>query len=306
MKNNTLRKKILVGIIFLFIIMSLNSSIGKSAENKSFIKIPKGNILYVGGNGEGNYSSIQDAIDNASDGNTVFVFDDSSPYNENINIDKSINLIGEDKNSTIIDGSGKKEVIYLSANNIEILGFTIRKSSDDNAAIFVYEDGNSIKISDNIIEENYIGIFLDCPDWHYKIFDYQGNYLGSNKNFLVKNLIKNNTYGIYLKGSSYNTISQNFIKNNNFGIKITQDDYPAAPNSYGNCINKNVFIRNDKNAFDKCNNRWKFNYWDDWIGLKIKILRFLPYPIPGTILRNFDWSPVNYPNGKNNQEVIYD
>ena len=35
-----------------------------------------GNILYVGGSGPGNFTSIQDAVNNASEGDTVFVFDE--------------------------------------------------------------------------------------------------------------------------------------------------------------------------------------------------------------------------------------
>ena len=60
--------------------------------------------LYVGGVNPGNYSKIQDAINDSVDGDTVYVFDDSSPYYENIIVDKSINLIGEDKNTTVIHG----------------------------------------------------------------------------------------------------------------------------------------------------------------------------------------------------------
>jgi len=44
--------------------------------------------LYVGGSGFGNYSTIQDAVDNASSGDTVYVYDDSSPYIENVVVDK--------------------------------------------------------------------------------------------------------------------------------------------------------------------------------------------------------------------------
>jgi len=65
----------------------------------------RGNWLYVGGSGPGNYTRIQDAIDNASDwGDTVFVYDDSSPYYEFLIINKSISLIGENKDTTIIKG----------------------------------------------------------------------------------------------------------------------------------------------------------------------------------------------------------
>jgi hypothetical protein len=44
------------------------------------------------------FQHIQDAIDVSSNGNTVFVF--SGAYYENIVIDESINLIGENKNNT--------------------------------------------------------------------------------------------------------------------------------------------------------------------------------------------------------------
>lgn len=61
-----------------------------------------GNILYVGGSGANNYTSIQDAIDDAENGDIVFVYDDSSPYYECIIINKSIELKGENKYTTVI------------------------------------------------------------------------------------------------------------------------------------------------------------------------------------------------------------
>ena len=47
-----------------------------------------GTTLFVGGSGPGNYSSIQAAIDDANPGDTVFVYSDSSPYYEQITVDK--------------------------------------------------------------------------------------------------------------------------------------------------------------------------------------------------------------------------
>ena len=68
-----------------------------------------GNTLYVGGSGPNNYTKIQDAVDNASDGDTVYVF--NGTYYENVFIGRSINLIGENKDTTIIDGGGNSEDI---------------------------------------------------------------------------------------------------------------------------------------------------------------------------------------------------
>ena len=72
-----------------------------------------GNTLYVGGSGPGNYTKIHDAINDANDGDTVFVYDYSSPYNEIVVVDKSIKLIGENKNTTIINGDNEQYTVSL-------------------------------------------------------------------------------------------------------------------------------------------------------------------------------------------------
>ena len=88
-----------------------------------------GKILYVGGSGPNNYTSIQQAIDNASDGDTIFVYDDSSPYYEEIIINKSINLVGENRETTIIYGNKSKyppcNIIIIRANHVNISNFKL-------------------------------------------------------------------------------------------------------------------------------------------------------------------------------------
>ena len=71
-------------------------------------------ILYVGGHGPNNFSRIQDAIDRSNEGDTILVFDDSSPYYENIVVHKSLELIGENRGTTIIDAGGSGDVVEIT------------------------------------------------------------------------------------------------------------------------------------------------------------------------------------------------
>ena len=114
------RRSLAFGICFLlicsiFIPISLGFNV-KVSKIEQPSNLSDGNTYYVGGSGPNNYTRIQDAIDNTTGGDTVFVYDDNSPYYERLVIDKSINLIGENRNTTIVDGGGWKDVIYVSSD----------------------------------------------------------------------------------------------------------------------------------------------------------------------------------------------
>jgi len=117
-------KKIFSLLIF-FVIFAAASSHAISLEKQTSSKTSYGNVLYVGGNGTGNYTNIQDAIDDAISGDTIFVFDDSSPYYENLVINKSIQLLGESKETTVVNGNDSGDVITISVDYVIISGFTI-------------------------------------------------------------------------------------------------------------------------------------------------------------------------------------
>jgi hypothetical protein len=100
-----------IGVVILFLGTCINPIIAINNVKKPSIPFRSGNTLYVGGIGPGNYTSIQDAIDNASIGDTVFVY--NGTYYEIITIDKSINLVGEDRYNTIIDGIGEYRIVVV-------------------------------------------------------------------------------------------------------------------------------------------------------------------------------------------------
>jgi len=221
MTNNTSKKALVSGIIILFVIISFVPSItsssmlilgttGNSAENK----------LYVGGNGSGNYSNIQSAINNARSGDTIFVYDDSSPYYENIVISKSINLIGENRYTTTIDGGGTGHVIHVSADHINISDFSIRNSGN-NAGVSVNSDYNMI--SDVYINNNNYGILVEDSHDNIVIADNSVGiqlYRDSKYNLIHGNYIDNSDYGINLDFSSYNNIYWNVITDSQYGIYL--------------------------------------------------------------------------------------
>lgn len=217
-------KCLAVGIIFLFVGICDVPSIAQDTEKQ--LPASRGNWFYVGGSGPGNYTRIQDAIDDASDGDTVFVYHHSTPYYENLLVDKSIRLIGEDKNTTIIDGERIDNVVNITADGVTVEGFTIQNSniSDYNFGAGVYIHSNHNTISGNIITDNiYSGIELDYAD----------------NNTISNNIITNNLWsGIEILDSENNTISHNTISGNEVGIVI---DYSFWNTIVGNKIENNYY-----------------------------------------------------------------
>lgn len=233
--------------------------------------------LYVGGTDPGNYTRIQDAIDNASNGDTVFVY--KGRYIENLLVNKSIRLIGENKNQVFID-AGNCDGIKVIADSVEITGFTIEAEKAD----------------------NYVDSAIDLSS--------SGNYVHDNI------IIKSEFYGIYIHNSSYNVVEYNSIIDDDTGIwlckasnniirynTITQCRWLGIwlwPYSKDNTICYNNFIKNKVNArnSDKSYwNKWYGNYWDDYLGLKLGRLADLNNngfgSIPYYISRSeFDWQPA--------------
>ena len=172
-------KKIVGILVCMLLIATALTVSGNVLLERTSISTSLGNTLYVGGSGPGNYSTIQKAIDNASDNDTVFVYDDSSPYYENITIMKSINLIGENRETTIIEGgidayftnwvnisefTIQHGLQILYCNNIIITGNRIMEDPPFSVGIFLATTSN-ITIRLNTFHNNTFGLFiLDCKN----------------------------------------------------------------------------------------------------------------------------------------------
>ena len=252
-----MKKLLAFTIMILFISVSVIPSTGTTDVKQITLPTAKGDTLYVGGNGTGNYSKIQDAIDDASNGDTVYVFDDSSPYYENVVVDKSINLIGENKETTIIwnilNTSGG--TVRIISDNVNLCGFGITNSSCSRPGIEMSSTSNN-SVYECIIYDNYGGILIqnsnnislsniDSTDSirfnnlsnshikHCKIQNTTGIDIDeSNKNTIENCSISNSNFGIYLGYSSNNHIIKNCKIFNNFdsGIQLDTSDFTVIEN----------------------------------------------------------------------------
>ena len=182
------------------------------------------------------YQHIQDAIDNASDGDTVFVY--SGTYYENVRLNKKVRLIGEDRDTTMVDGSMKRRVFKITADRVTVSGFTIQNSSGvDQAGIEIISNYNTIS-GNKIINNIGDGILLGFSTIHGSESCY---------NTISDNIISNNTqcgidiFGVFSgeKGNN-NIISGNLISNNSWGGIVLGNICCTC----GNLVYKNHIINN--------------------------------------------------------------
>jgi parallel beta-helix repeat protein len=93
------------------------------------------------------YPTIQKAINNAYEGDTIFV--KAGTFYEHVVVNKTVSLIGENKSTTIVDGNGTDTGILITANQVTVQEFSIRRCE---VGMKVESDDNNI--SSNLVSEN--------------------------------------------------------------------------------------------------------------------------------------------------------
>jgi parallel beta-helix repeat protein len=223
------------------------------------------------------YGLIQQAINNASEGATIFI--SSGTYYENVVVNKTVSLIGENNSNTIIDGNFTGNVVQIEANNVTITSFIIQNSggnwSTPQYGIHIFSDNN--EISYNKITNNFDGICLYYSSLNTvsrnNIIDNHEHgielYYYSDNNTLSGNYLTANNGGIYLNNSSNNIIIRNCVTDNHeHGIELL-----SSPN---NSLYHNNLINNTKQVHIGTSGYTNFwddglegNYWSNYTGVDL-------------------------------------
>jgi len=242
-------------IIFLFFVASFVTSC--YANNTGDIQQTRsGKTLVVNATGGGDYTSIQWAVDNASDGDTILV--ESGVYIEQININKSISLVGS-MDECIVDGNRSGTVIIVSSDGVEIMGLTVKGSSGQESAIFLDEVQNCT-IKGNNITKNSRGIGIDGSNNKIENNIFYGNgwagiSLWGNNNIILNNTCQYSEAGIEV-GSSENHITGNTLKFGIWGIRLDYAENNVITNNHCTNYQDGILLSDsDKNTIsnNECN-----------------------------------------------------
>jgi len=254
------KKIFAIGIVCIILFMGLSNA--SSIKHKT---AAQNTITVDDEENDGDYTSIQDAINVANDGDIIEVY--SGTYYELISIDKQIILkgidselgSGNDIGNPVIDNeyTSTEPIIKVKANNVEITGFIIEDfhkwrdssgikiTSDDNKIMYNVirktkgsHGGSAIWISGRTNNEIAYNEIYSLPETHTVIYngiEIEGGY----NNIVHHNIIRDVSCGVHFN-ILYSDLQEIFPKDN----KVYRNNFLRSSfhlKGYDNLASENYF-----------------------------------------------------------------
>jgi len=220
------------------------------------------------------YPTIQEAVDAALFGETVFV--KAGTYYEQVLIGKQLTIQGENRNTTMVVGNGtgdnNNKVFYLNSDNVTVIGFKI---TNGYYGIYSINSDNS-NIQDCEIFGNHIGLRANWDENNVvsnnEVHDNTGAgiWFDSMKSSIIENnIIYNNGEGIYVGyAANYNIVRNNIIENNTRGIRVGSNFCVTGNKVYHNDFFENTTQVETGNGHTIWDDGYPSggNFWSDYTG----------------------------------------
>ncbi len=253
---------------------------------------------YVDSSGGGDFTTIQDAYNAASNGDTIIVRDGT--YTENLSISKELTFKSENgyQSTKVVSGTGG-DVFFSTAANVTIDGFDVYGATNLQRYGILVGLGNNCKIINNrcgydATHNNHYGIRSDHADntiisnnicnsnIEYAILLSLGDNILVSSNTcsnndrgmilsevtnstVINNTITNNTVmGIVTYNTANVKLRGNFIDNNtNFGVYIYEVPVPDLGQNNLTDKGRNTFTNHDYDVYNDCSSTVDayYNYW---------------------------------------------
>ena len=193
---------------------------------------------------------IQDAIDGAGEGDTIYVHEGT--YDENVDVGKRLTLIGDGADVVTVTAEDAEDHVFdVTVDQVNISGFTVTGATGGHDVGIYLINADHCNIYDNNISNNEYGIHLHSS---------------SNNNIIDNNVLNNSWYGIDLRYSSNNSIIDNNASGNDWGgIRLSSSSYN---NITDNNASDNQFYGIDLSASSN-NNLDRNNASNNWYGISL-------------------------------------
>ena len=214
----------------------------------SLINIGSAKTITVDDDQEGDYPTLQDAIDNADEGDTIFIY--NGTYNNFTTIDKQVKIIGESENNVIFNHS--KGAFNIVANNVSIDKMSIINSTNNfpstilanntslDHIIFVSRSANLLtygfnitisnsRFNNRVTIEQSVGInIISCSgieNAQIRIVDSMQGVIENNSNLPIF-LLDSNNFNINCNNFTNESIMiSNVLIRNSHGISMERNSY---------------------------------------------------------------------------------
>lgn len=215
-----------------------------AASFGSILLQPSRGTVYVDDNADPSWydathvKTIQEGVNNATAGDTVYVY--TGTYAERVVVNKQVSLIGENRDTVIVNGGGTGNVFYITTpvNGVSISGFSITYGT---YGVYSYQSSNNHIMDCKIYSNQDRGIHFrktslssisNCSVYNNKNYGIIIRDLSYN-NSVDSCVLANNKNGVFI-ATSFNDVSNCALTNHSIGVAISL--YPAIKNcSIVNC-----------------------------------------------------------------------